>query len=84
MADKGVHVLVGLSLGILFAAVFAGGRQYVWAMAGVLGVSFLWEMFEYATGMTFISSGLFFDTAGDALASVAGAMFGVFVYKIYN
>ena len=76
----------GLAIGLTLVAMMKIRDRFVLLVVPVIGaflLAFVWEVFEYAIGMTFVAQNVFLDSLGDILFSLLGAVIsGVLVYKI--
>ncbi len=83
-----LHLLGGFTIGLTLVGIIRVRDRFVLVVVPVIGaflLAFVWEVFEYMIGATFVAQNVLMDSLGDVLFSLLGAVIsGVLVYKIEN
>ena len=83
--DIVMHFIGGAWVGIVTLLVFAerasASRAFVYALLGALIVGLLWELYEYAAGVTFSLSAYPIDTTRDLIMDVVGGGAAFFLLR---
>ena len=78
--DIFMHLISGIWVGVVGILLFAQDTSlrnaFCIALLSALAVGLLWELYEYATGMTFTLSSYPIDTSTDLLMDLVGAAGG--------